>query len=329
MLSLGSSGCRQTVNADHLPPEGPRLRLWQYTLQRSHSFVDLIYIVTPLGRPFYILYHVQKLIGNSPSVASLPYIQHAVSPKQTLSLRLNTALRNTPLQRLLANKSEPSNQHKRRERAQNNSQRNKSTDNTTDRRRHIAATVSTLLSSSSAIVLDKRSARTSSVTTLSAPLLSSSDSKLIQLILESSPRDSFLAAAEEREDSGFTGVASRAVVEQETDLEVISVGESRVNICVGEKLKGHGASVIDNAGEVVADFLQVRETEEGHEGRVGAELDAEFLGAGGADDVVHVFEDFSCELHAGDCAHVVAGVVGEAPLMGVGESAELGEGGVG
>ena len=263
------------------------------------------------------------------SILRFTTIQHAVSPKQTLSLRLNTALRNTPLQRLFANKSEPTDQHERRQRSQNNSQRNKSTDNTTNRRRDIAATVSTLLRSGSPGVLDKRSARTSSVTTLSAPLLCSRNSKFIQLILERGPRNSVLAAAEEREDRGFTGVASRAVVEQEADLQVASVGETRVNICVGEELKDHGASVVDYAGEVVADLLQIGETEEGHEGRVGAELDAELLGARGADDVVHVFKDFSRELHAGYCAHVVAGVVGEAPLVGVGESAELGERGVG
>jgi len=263
------------------------------------------------------------------SILRFTTIQHAVSSKQTLSLRLNTALRNTPLQRLLANKPKPTNQHKRGQRPQNNSQRDKSTDDATNRRRHIAATVSTLLSSSSAIVLDERSASSSSVTTLSAPLLRSSNSKLIQLVLEGSPRHRVLAAAEEGEDGGFTGVASRAVVEQEADLQVISVGETRVNICVGEQLEDHRASVVDNASEVVADFLQVGETEEGHEGCVGAELDAELLGAGGADDVVHVFEDFSCELHTSDCAHVVAGVVGETPLVGVGESAELGEGGVG
>jgi len=263
------------------------------------------------------------------SILGFTTIQHAVSPKQTLSLRLNTTLRNTPLQRLLANKPESTNQHKRGQGPQNNSQRNKSTDDTTNRRRDIAAAVSTLLSSSSAVVLDKRSARTSSVTTLSAPLLRGRNSKLIQLILEGSPRNGVLASAEERKDGGFTGVASRAVVEQETDLEIISVGETRVDICVGEELEDHGASVVDHAGEVVADLLQVRETEEGHEGRIGAELDAELLGARGGDDVVHVLEDFSCELHTRDCAHVVAGVVGETPLVGVGESAELGEGGVG
>jgi len=263
------------------------------------------------------------------SILRFTTIQHAVSPRQTLGLRLNTALRNTLLKRLLANKPKPTNQHKRRERTQNNSQGNKSTDDTTNRRRDIAATISTLLSSSSAIVLDKRSAGTSSVTTLSAPLLGSSNSKLIQLILESSPRDSVLASAEEREDSGFTGVARRAVVEKEADLQVISVGETRIDICVSEELEDHGAGVVDYAGEVVADLLQVGEAEEGHEGCVGAELDAELLGAGGADDVVHVFENFSGELHASNCAHVVADVVGETPLVGVGESAKFGEGGVG
>jgi len=262
------------------------------------------------------------------SILRFTTIQHAVSPKQTLSLRLNTTLRNTLLKRLLANKPKPTNQHKRGQRTQNNSQRDKSTDHTANSRRDVAATISTLLSSSSAVVLDERSARTRSVTTLSAPLLRSSNSKLIQLILEGSPRDSVLATTEEREDSGFTGVASRAVVEQEADLQVVSVGETRVDVCVGEELEDHGAGVVDDAGEVVADLLQVGEAEEGHEGCVGAELDAELLGARGADDVVHVLEDFSGELHAGDCAHVVAGVVGETPLVGVGESAQLGKGGV-
>lgn len=118
-------------------------------------------------------------------------------------------------------------------------------------------------------------------------------------------------------------------MEQESYLQVVSAGESRVDVGVGEELKDHGARVVDDAGEVVRYLGQVCETEERHEGGVGAELDAEFLGARGADDVVHVRENLSGELHAGDCAHVVAGVVGKTPFVGVGEGGDLVEGGVG
>ncbi len=58
-------------------------------------------------------------------------------------------------------------------------------------------------------------------------------------------------------------------------------------------------------------------------------MDAEFVGALRRDGAVEVFEDFARELHACYGAHVVRGVVGEAPFVLVGERAELEESGVG
>lgn len=147
--------------------------------------------------------------------------------------------------------------------------------------------------------------------------------------LEVHPRESGVGAAEEGVRSGFTGVGCGAVVEEEADGEVLGGGEAGGDVGGGEEFECHRGSVVNHASEVVADGGEVGEAEEGEESGVGAELDAEFLGAGRADDAVHVGEHFASELHAADGTHVVGGVVGKTPFVGVGKSAQLEEGVVG
>ena len=75
--------------------------------------------------------------------------------------------------------------------------------------------------------------------------------------------------------------------------------------------------------------MQAGQAEEGKEGSVGTELDAEFVGAEAraarSDGAIQVLHSFTCELHSGDGTHGVGFVVCETPFVGVSEGACLEE----
>jgi hypothetical protein len=248
----------------------------------------------------------------------------------TLGLRLNAHLLRTPRHRPLAHESEPTKQHERHQCTQHHRQRHKRANHASNR---WAQTTAALRRCGSAVVVGRRRVRrtpTRRVAALVAPLLGRRDCELGELGLEVRPAGRVAVAAKERVRDGCAVIRRRAIVEQEADLQIAVGGELRTSyIRSSEELDNHRASVVDDAGEVGAGLGQVHETEEGEEGGVGAELDAEFLGALAGDGRVQVRQDFAGKLHARDGTHVIRGVVGEAPFVGVGEGAELREGGVG
>jgi hypothetical protein len=236
----------------------------------------------------------------------------------------------TPRHRLLAHQPEPTKQHKRRQRTQHNRQRNKRTNHAANGR---AQPATILRLRGSAVVGRRRRVRrtpTRRVAALVAPLLGGRDRKFRKLRLEVRPACRIARAAEERVRNRRARIRRRAVVKQEADLQITRTRErTSCDVCGSKQLKHHRASVVDDAREVGVSLGQVCEAEEGEEGSVGAELDTEFLGAFAGYGRVHVRQDFAGKLHTGDGAQVVRGVVGEAPFVGIGEGAELREGGVG
>lgn len=113
----------------------------------------------------------------------------------------------------------------------------------------------------------------------------------------------------------------------ESHLNVID-GREGAWRCFGEELERHRGRVVGDANPVGAERGQVRETEEGLELAVFAELEVEDRGAGsvGGDGFVEGGEDLGGEGGAGDGADGVRGVVGEVELVGVGQGADLEEG---
>lgn len=98
---------------------------------------------------------------------------------------------------------------------------------------------------------------------------------------EVAPGERGLVLAEERERFEFA-VGGSPVGEEEANIDVVGAGLG--GGAGGEELEGHGGGVVDNAVEILAGFGELRETEEGHEGAVGAELGIESGGPLGAVD---------------------------------------------
>ena len=109
------------------------------------------------------------------------------------------------------------------------------------------------------------------------------DGEAVHFLDEPGPWEDGRGLAEER--VGGEGVCSGgAVGEEEADSDVVGgwvrgVGDGGV----GDELEGHGGGVVDHAGEVLGDGRELGEAEEGEEGAVGAELDAD-LGFGFSGD---------------------------------------------
>ena len=170
-----------------------------------------------------------------------------------------------------------------------------------------------------------RGTSTGSVLADSAPILRASDRELVHVSDEVIPLDLGTLGSEKRVSDRRRDVRRGSVVPQEADRDVVCAWDrgGRGNCGVGHELKGHGRGVVGYAVEHWVDVLQAGKTEEGGETAIGAELDAELALAGAGDGGVEELDDLGGEGHACYCACVIAAVVGEAPFMGVGESAEL------
>lgn len=129
-----------------------------------------------------------------------------------------------------------------------------------------------------------------------------SDGELVHLRDEGGPADGVLVEVEERVHvHGVRG--SRAVRKVEADVDVICRWvRGRRDGGVGEELKGHRRSVVDNPGELVRDSRQLCETKEGQEGSVGAELDADLGGRLAGDGGVELGNNLCGERRASDGA---------------------------
>lgn len=92
---------------------------------------------------------------------------------------------------------------------------------------------------------------------------------------------------------------------------------------VGDELEGHAGGVVDDAGEVLRDGVELGEAEEGQGRGVGAELDAEAGSRLVVERGVELLEDLRGQGGARDGADGLAGVEGEVVLVLVGEDAEL------
>lgn len=171
---------------------------------------------------------------------------------------------------------------------------------------------------------DVRGTGTGGVLANAAPFLGGADGEGVHLGGKLVPGDQLGVAAEERVDLGLGLGAGGSVVEEEADADVVCRGErGRGDGGVCDELKGHGGRVVDDAVEGGVRGGEVGQAEEGEEGGVGAELDVHLALSGSGDCGVEALEDLGGEGHAGNGAQVVAAVVGQAKLVGVGEGAEL------
>lgn len=180
---------------------------------------------------------------------------------------------------------------------------------------------------------DVGSALASGAAADAAPVGSVLDGEAVHARLELGPWQGGAGLAEERQDGGRV-VGGGAVGEVVADAEVLrSVGRARGGgggggIC-DDELKDHGGGVVDETLKVRAEVGEVGHAEKGHEGAVGAELDAEGDGGGVAgDDGAEGLDDLAGEDGAGDGADGAAPVEGQVPLLDGGEVEEAQEGGV-
>jgi hypothetical protein len=102
-------------------------------------------------------------------------------------------------------------------------------------------------------------------------------------------------------------------VEEEAHVHLIHIRIFRaanLHGRVGEELKGHGRSIIRHTFEIRIHSREIRKTEEGSEGSVRSELDADFLFAVSGEGGVEEVDNLAGKGFAGDGAGVGAGVVG-------------------
>ena len=165
-----------------------------------------------------------------------------------------------------------------------------------------------------------------------APVLRVTDGELVHARVEIAPADDVLLTAEKRVCDRLGVLTGSTVGEEESNVNVVCgwvVARRDLGGSVGEELEGHGRGVVDDAAEVRVGLLQVCEAEEAGESGVGAKLHADLLLALSGDGGVEELDDFACEDHGAHGADVVGGalalVVGEAPLVGVGEVGQVGE----
>lgn len=121
------------------------------------------------------------------------------------------------------------------------------------------------------------------------------DGKFVHLVHECVPWDDGLGLSEE----GVWGeriLGGGAVGEEEANGDlVVAWVRGRCDCRIGHQLKGHRRSVVDDAGEVFGGGGELGKAEEGEEGSIGTELDAD-LGLGlSSDGRVELLDDLGGE----------------------------------
>lgn len=159
-----------------------------------------------------------------------------------------------------------------------------------------------------------------------APVGRVADGELVHLRQKAGPGQESLLLAEQRVGLGRK-LGGGAVGEQEADRDVVG---ARVALAadggVGDELEGHRRGVVDYAREVVGNGGELGKAEEGGEDAISAELDVHGQLAVAGDGAVQRLDDLPRQRGARDGADLLGAVVGQAPLVLVGEKLQLTEG---